>query len=326
MRAVLCHDFTGPGDLTVGEIEAPTPGPKQVLVKVRYASVSFMDVLMVSGGYQMRPETPYVPGTEAAGTVAAVGAEVEDLAVGDRVACMGWYGGFGEYMALDDHFCVKMPDGVDEAPAATLIHNYLTAYYGLVERARLQAGETVFVTGAAGGVGLAAVDTARHIGARVIAGVGSDDKAALVRDYGAEAVVNYRAEDVRGRIKDLTEGRGVDVCFDNVGGDVFLTMARLMARGGRLLPIGFTSGDIPKLPMNLPLLKNYDIIGVFMGDWRQHDAAAGKAGTETIMDWLAEGSIRPHVGAILPLDQASEAMEMVAVRKSLGRVLLEVGA
>lgn len=326
MRAVLCHDFTGPEDLTVGEIETPTPGPKQVLVQVSYASVSFMDVLMVSGGYQMRPETPYVPGTEAAGTVAEVGAEVTDLAVGDRVACMGWYGGFGEFMAIDADFCVRLPDGVDEAPAATLIHNYLTAYYGLVERANVQPGETVFVTGAAGGVGLATVDTARHLGARVIAGVGSDDKADLVREYGAADVVNYREEDLRARIKDVAGGRGVDVCFDNVGGDIFLTMARLMERGGRLLPIGFTSGDIPKLPMNLPLLKNYDVIGVFMGDWREHDRPAGKAATEELMEWLAAGDIRPHVGAVLPLDQAAEAMTMVADRKTQGRVLLDVAA
>ena len=246
-----------------------------------------MDHLLVSGLYQMRPSTPFVPGTEAAGIVIAVGEKVTRFRPGDRVACGSWTGGYAERMIAKEWQSVQLPAGVAFETAATVLHNYGTAYYALVERARAQHGETVFVTGAAGGVGLAAVDLAGHLGLRVIAGVGSDDKAGLVRGYGACDVINYRSEDLRERIKSITGGEGVDICFDNVGGTIFEQMARLMKSGGRLMPIGFTSGQVPSLPMNLPLLKNYSIVGVFAGAWaakfperavRMNDTAGAIAG------------------------------------------------
>jgi NADPH:quinone reductase len=254
MKAVLCSTFTGPDDLRVGEIEEPKPADDEILIDVHAASVSFMDHLLVSGLYQMRPSTPFAPGTEAAGIVVTVGEKITRFQPGDRVACGNWTGGYAERMVAKEWKSVRLPAGVAFETAATVWHNYGTAYYALVDSARARHGETVFITGAAGGVGLAAVDLARHLGLCVIAGVGSDDKADLVRRYGACDVINYRRENLRERIKSITGGEGVDICFDNVGGTIFEQMARLMKWGGRLMPIGFTSGQIPSVPMNLPLL------------------------------------------------------------------------
>jgi NADPH2:quinone reductase len=283
-----------------------------------------MDQLLVSGGYQMRPPTPFVPGSEAAGIVIAVGGQVTKFQPGDRVACGSWTGGYAERMIAKEWKSVRLPDGVAFETAATVWHNYGTAYYALVEGARAQHGETVLVTGAAGGVGLAAVDLARHFGLRVIAGVGSDDKAGLVRGYGAGDVINYRSEDLRERIKSITGGEGVDICFDNIGGTIFEQMARLMKWGGRLMPIGFTSGQIPSLPMNLPLLKNYSIVGVFAGAWAEKFPERAARMNDTLAQMLAEGKIRPHIDRILPLEQVKEAMRAVANRTVQGRIVLKI--
>jgi len=324
MKAILCHSFTGPGDLRLGEIDVPKPAADEILIEVHAASVSFMDQLLVSGLYQMRPKTPFVPGTEASGTVVAVGDKVTKFAPGDRIACSSWTGGYAERMVAKESKSVHLPDGVAFEAAATVLHNYGTAYYALVERARAGRGETLFVTGAAGGVGLAAVDLGRHLGLRVVAGIGSDDKAALVRDYGAGEVINYRSEDLRDRIKSVTSGNGIDVGFDNVGGAIFEQMARMMAWGGRLMPIGFTGGEIPSLPMNLPLLKNYSIVGVFAGAWAEKCPDEGARMNDTLMQLLAAGQIRPHIDRLLPLEEAGEAMRAVANRTVQGRIVLKI--
>jgi NADPH2:quinone reductase len=324
MRAVLCSAFTGPEDLRIGEIEEPKPASDEILIDVHAASVSFMDHLLVSGLYQMRPPVPFVPGTEAAGVVVAIGEKVTRFQPGDRVACGNWTGSYAERMIAKEWKSVRLPAGVAFETAATVWHNYGTAYYALVDRARAQPGETVFVTGAAGGVGLAAVDLARHLGLRVVAGVGSDDKAALVRSYGASDVVNYRSEDLRARIKSITDGEGVDICFDNIGGAIFEQMARLMKWGGRLMPIGFTSGQIPSVPMNLPLLKNYSIVGVFTGAWIEKFPEQAARMNETLAQLLAEGRISPHIDRVLPLDQVKEAMRAVANRTVQGRTVLKI--
>lgn len=324
MKAVLCRSFTGPDDLRVSKIDEPKPAADEILIDVHAASVSFMDQLMVSGLYQMRPPTPFVPGTEASGVVFAVGDKITTFAPGDRVACSSWTGGYAERMTAKASKSVHLPDGVAFEAAATVLHNYGTAWYALVERARAQRGETLFVTGAAGGVGLAAVDLARHLDLRVIAAVGSDDKAALVRSYGASDIVNYRSEDLRDRIKSITSGNGVDIGFDNVGGAIFEQMARLMAWGGRLMPIGFTSGEIPSIPMNLPLLKNYSILGVFVGAWAERFSAEAARMNDALMQLLADGKIRPHIDRILPLEEAGEAMRAVASRTVQGRIVLKI--
>ena len=252
MRAVLCTAFDGIKALRVGETAEPRPEPDEVLIDVHAASVSYMDYLMVSGGYQMRPPLPYVPGTDAAGVVVAVGDKVDRFRPGDRVTCEGWHGGFAEQMSAKASRTSCLPDNVNFIAGSTVLHIYLTAYYALVDRARVEPGETVLVTGAAGGVGLACVELARLLGARVIGAVGSAAKAAIVRDYGAEAVIDYSSEDVRDRVKALTAGEGIDVCVENVGGALLGTLARLMRWNGRLLPVGFASGEVPSLPMNLP--------------------------------------------------------------------------
>ena len=324
MKAILCHSFTGPGDLRLDEIDAPKPAVDEILIDVHAASVSFMDQLLVSGLYQMRPQIPFVPGTEAAGVVVAVGDKVTRFAPGDRVACSSWTGGYAERMIAKESKSVRLPDGVAFEAAATVLHNYGTAYYALVGRARAERGETLFVTGAAGGVGLAAVDLGRHLGLRVVAGVGSDDKAALIRDYGASEVINYRSEDLRDRIKAMTGGDGIDIGFDNVGGAIFEQMARLMAWGGRLMPIGFTGGEIPSLPMNLPLLKNYSIVGVFAGAWAEKFPHEGAGMNDTLMQLLADGQIRPHIDRILPLEEVGDAMRAVASRTVQGRIVLKI--
>jgi NADPH2:quinone reductase len=324
MRAVICSAFTGPDDLRIGEIDAPKPASNEILVDVHAASVCFMDQLLVSGLYQMRPPTPFVPGTEAAGIVVAVGEKVTRFRPGDRVACSSWTGGYAEQMTAKESSSVQLPAGVTFETAATVWHNYGTAYYALVEGARAQAGETIFVSGAAGGIGLAVVDLGRHLGLRVIAGVGSDDKADLVRRYGASDVINYRSEDLRQRIKSITSGEGVDICFDSVGGAVFEQMARLMKWGGRLMPIGFTSGQVPSLPMNLPLLKNYSIVGVFVGAWLEKFPERGMRMNDTLAQLLADGKIRPHIDRVLPLEQVKDAMRAVVDRTVQGRIVLKI--
>jgi len=324
MRAVLCDAFTGLEDLRIGEIEEPTPASDEILIDVHAASVSFMDHLLVSGRYQMRPSTPFVPGTEAAGIVIAVGGKITRFQPGDRVACGGWTGGYAERMTAKESSSVRLPIGVSFETAATVWHNYGTAYYALVERARVQPGETVFVTGAAGGIGLAAVDLAGHLGLRVIAGVGSDDKADFVRGYGVCDVINYGSEDLRERIKSITRGEGVNVGFDNIGGTIFEQMARLMKWGGRLMPIGFASGEIPSVPMNLPLLKNYSIVGVFAGAWIEKFPEQAARMNDTVAQLLAEGKIRPHIDRVLSLEQVKDAMRAVADRTVQGRIVLKL--
>jgi len=324
MRAILCNAFEGLKALNLADIAEPHPAADEVLIDVHAASVSYMDYLMSCGGYQMRPALPYVPGTDAAGIVVACGDQVTRFRPGDRVCCEGWFGGFAERMVAKDTSTVLLPANVDFTAGSILLQAYLTAWYALVERARLQAGETALVTGAAGGIGLACVQVARLLGARVIAAVGSAAKAAVVSEHGADDVIDHSREDVRERVKALTSGEGVDVCLDNIGGPLFATLARLMRWNGRLMPIGFTSGEVPSLAMNLPLLKNYSVVGVFVGAWKErfpHDATRA---AETIMAWVGEGRLRPHIDRVLPLAHAAEAMSAIANRTAQGRIVLQV--
>jgi NADPH2:quinone reductase len=324
MRAVLCTAFEGIKALNFAEAADPQPAADEVLIDVHAASVSYMDYLMTCGGYQMRPALPYVPGTDAAGVVVACGENVTRFRRGDRVSCMSWFGGFAERMVAREASTARLPVNVDFAVGSTILNNYLTAWYALIERARLEAGETVLVTGAAGGIGLACVELAHLLGARVIAVVGSAAKAALVRKHGADEVIDHSCEDVRQRVKALTGDQGLDVCVDNVGGKLFATLARLMNWGGRLLPIGFTSGEIPSLAMNLPLLKNYSIVGVFIATWTARRPDDTSLAAETLMKWVGEGKLCPHVDRVLPLERAGEAMGAIADRSSQGRIVLRV--
>ena len=324
MRAVLCESFEGIGALRFGETAEPLPADDEVMIDVHAASISYMDYLMICGGYQLRPALPYVPGTDAAGVVVAVGDKVERFCRGDRVACANWYGGFAERMVAKASKSARIPDNVDFVAGSTVLHAYLTAWYALVERARLRAGETVLITGAAGGVGLACVEVARLLGGRVIAAVGSASKAKVARDGGAEHVIDYSSEDLRERVKALTGGEGVDIGVDNVGGTLFLTLARLIRWNGRLIPMGFAGGEIASLPMNLPLLKNYSVVGVFAGAWTMNFPAEAAQAADRIMALVGEGQLRPHIDRVLPLEQAAEGMRALAERSVQGRIVLQV--
>lgn len=322
MKAIQCTRFAEEPALAIGEMPDLQPKADEVLVEPHAAAVSFMDLLMAQGRYQMRPELPYVPGTDAAGIVVAVGERVTRFRAGDRVACGNWHGAWAERMVAPEQQVTPVPDEVDFATAASLRYAYGTARYALVTMAHLRAGETLFVSGAAGGVGLAAVDLGRQLGARVIAGVGSRHKEATVRERGASEVVVYGEEDLRERVKSLTGGRGVDVCMDNVGGSVFDAMTRLMNWGGRLLPIGFTSGTIPSMAANLPLLKNYSVVGAFWGAWAMRCPAESSAADDAVMRLVAAGELRPLLSRVLPWTRFGEALDAIRRREVQGRIAL----
>lgn len=324
MRAVLCTNFDGADALEFGEAPEPVPAADEVLIDVRAAAVSFMDKLMAEGGYQLRPELPYVPGTDAAGIVLRVGSEVTNFKPGDRVVGQMWYGSYAERAVTKHWKCAKVPDGIDFTVASTVLHNYMTAYYALVQRCALRPGETLMVTGATGGVGLAAVDMGRMLGARVLAGTGDMGKKGVLKDMGAEAVINTREGDLRSQVNDLTGGKGLDVCFEMIGGDTFLNLARSMRWGGRITPVGFVSGEIPSLPMNLPLLKGFSVVGVFEGAWAEKCPSEATDAADKIMHWIADGELHPLIDRALKLEDASKAFRALTERDVIGRVVLKI--
>lgn len=322
MKAVICRAF-GPIDkLDVGFLPSPDVQDHQVRVAVHAASINFMDLLMVQGAYQMKPGFPFVPGTDAAGEIQEVGSQVKDLKVGQRVICTGYYGAYADEWTLVENAVYPLPDTVEYIPAAAHIGAYGSAYYALVERAGLKPGETLVVHGASGGLGLAAVEVGRVLGARVVGSVGSDVKQSIVREYGADEVFNYTTDNVRDRMKALNDGKGADVVFDVVGGTVFEQSLRAMNWGGRIMPIGFTSGQIPNIPANLPLLKGCSVVGVFYGAAFTQEPEIIKRMRGTLLSWLADGKIRPHIHQVLPLEQAVAGMKLLEDRKATGKVVL----
>ena len=324
MRAVVCRRFDGIESLELGEIADPVPGRGQVLVEVHVAALSFMDTLMVAGRYQMKPALPFVPGSDAAGVVVALGEGVEHLRVGDRVACSHWHGGMAERMVAPATSVVKLPDGVGFEIGASVRYAYGTAHYALVQRAQLRAGETVFVSGAAGGIGLAAVDIARDVGATVIAGTSSPAKGEEALRQGAAHAIDYSREPLRERLLELTGGRGVDVFLDTVGGAVFAVMSRAMAWEGRILPIGFASGETPSLAMNLPLLKNYSVVGCYWGAWAERQPQLSREADEQLFAAVARGTLRPRVSEALPMASFAQGLQRLARRQATGRIVLRV--
>lgn len=323
MRAVICRRFDGIDALTLGELPDPSPAAGQVLVDVHAAAVSFMDTLIVAGRYQLKPELPFVPGSDAAGVVLAVGDGVLGVRPGDRVACAHWHGAMAERMLVAEAGVTHLPAGMSFEVGASVRYAYGTARYALA-RAQLQPGETVFVSGAAGGVGLAAVDLASRMGATVIAGISSAAKGELARRQGAAHAIDYTREPLRARLQELTEGRGVDVFFDNVGGELFDAVARNMAWGGRILPIGFTGGEIPSLAMNLPLMKNYSVVGCYWGAWVGRCPQESRLADQQLFEAVARGELRPQVSQLMPLASFADAFRRVARREVMGRVVLSL--
>jgi NADPH2:quinone reductase len=325
MKAILCKQFGPPDSLVFEEVASPRAGPGEVVVSVKAASVNFPDVLIIQNKYQFKPPLPFSPGSELAGVVKEAGEGVSAFRPGDKVIAFTTYGAFAEEVKTEAARLLPLPQGMDFASGAAFLLTYGTSDHALRDRAALKAGETLLVLGAAGGVGLAAVEIGRALGARVIACASSDDKLAVCREHGADATINYAGEDLRERIKVLTDGRGVDVVYDAVGGAYTEPAFRSIAWRGRLLVVGFAAGEIPKLPLNLPLLKGASIVGVFWGDFARREPRQFGESVRQLGAWYREGKLRPHVSQTLPLARAAEALKLMAARQVKGKLVLTVG-
>jgi NADPH2:quinone reductase len=322
MRAVVCRRLGPPETLEVADVPAPSPAPGEALVDVHGCGVNFPDTLIIEGRYQFKPELPFSPGSEIAGTVAALGDGADGVAVGDRVMGMLGWGGFAEQVAAPASALVPVPDEMDLVTASGFTLAYATSYHALVDRGRLQEDETLLVLGAAGGVGLAAVQLGAALGARVIAAASTDAKLALCREHGAAETVNYATEDLRGRLKELTGGRGADVVYDPVGGALSEPALRSIAWRGRFLVVGFAAGDIPRIPLNLTLLKGCEIVGVFAGAFMERQPEDAARNAAALNDLWSSGRIRPVVSATYPLEEAARALQDIAARTVTGKVVV----
>ena len=322
MKAVVCHAFGPPESLTIDDVPEPEVGPGQLLVEVHAAAVTFPDTLMLENRYQFKPPLPYVPGSEGAGVVVGVGPDVDGWSVGDRVVGgLGISGAYAERMVIPATSARRLPDGVGFDVAAGLNYAYGTTLYGLQHRGNLQAGETLLVTGAAGSVGLSAIEVGTLLGARVIAAASSDEKLDLCRQRGAVETINYTTEDLKNRAKELTDGNGVDVVYDCVGGAGAEQALRAIAWNGRFLVIGFTAG-IPSIPLNLTLLKGCQIIGVFYGAMAAREPERNAQITDQLIEWVASGELSPHVADRLPLERAGEGLRALIDRTSIGKLVV----
>lgn len=326
MKALLSKEPGPPSSLVIEDIEVPAVGAGDVLVKVTIAALNFFDCLIIEDKYQFKPPRPFSIAAEMSGVVEAVGEEVTRFKAGDRV-CGYVQGGTAREMVVAPEIALShIPEGVSDEDAACIMVTYGTSYHGLKDRGNLQAGETLAVLGASGGVGQAAVELGKIMGARVIACASSDDKLAFAKECGASEGINYTNEDLKNRLKELTGGKGVDVIYDPVGGDYSESAFRAIAWQGRFLVIGFAAGPIPKIPLNLPLLKGADIRGVFWGAFTRSDAKGNRQNIDDLLGWLADGTLKPHVDSIFPLEEGPAALEKIAARDVKGKVLLRVSS
>ena len=326
MRALLCkeHGMVDKLDL-VDDWPEPQPGPDDVQIDIKAAGLNFPDVLIIQGKYQFQPELPFIPGGECAGVVRAVGKHVTRYAPGDRVIGMRGHGCFCDTVVMPQTALSAVPDGLGFEQAAGVAITYFTTYHALKQRAALRAGETLLVLGAAGGVGSAAVELGRHLGARVIAAASSAEKLAMCRELGADETINYREQDLKTAIKALTGGRGVDVVYDPVGGDYSEPAIRGMAWNGRYLVIGFASGPIPAIPLNLTLLKGCSIVGVFWGRFTEEEPEAHRHNIEELWALFAAGKLKPAINDVFPLEAYREAYRVMTERRARGKVILTMG-
>jgi NADPH2:quinone reductase len=322
MKAILCKAFGAPSSLVLEEVESPKPKEKEVLVTLKACGVNFPDTLIIQGLYQFKPALPFTPGSDIAGIVKEVGEGVKHLKVGDEVFGFVMNGGFAEEVIVPSNACFLKPKDMDFPVAASFMMAYGTSYHALKDRAQLKAGETLLVLGASGGVGLAAVELGKLMGAKVIAAASSDDKLALCKEYGADATINYATEDLKTRIKELTEGKGVDVVYDPVGGTYSEAALRSMAWEGRFLVVGFAAGDIPKIPLNLTLLKGCSIVGVFWGSFVMKTPKKNMQNTMELMQWYSEKKLKPHIHGVYPLANTPLALEEMMNRRVKGKIVI----
>ena len=322
MKAIFCKAYGLPSSLVLEDIESPKPKEKEVLVSLKACGVNFPDTLIIQGLYQFKPELPFTPGSDIAGIVKEVGSEVKHLKVGDEVFGFVAHGGFAEEVIVPSNACFPKPPNMDFPTAASFMMAYGTSYHALKDRAQIKAGETLLVLGASGGVGLAAVELGKLLGAKVIAAASSDDKLALCKEYGADETINYATEDLKKRLKELTEGKGVDVVYDPVGGRYSEDALRSTAWEGRFLVVGFAAGEIPKIALNLALLKGCSIVGVFWGGFAMKTPKKNMVNTMELMQLYAEGKLKPHIHAIYPLAEAPKALEEMMNRQVKGKIVI----
>jgi NADPH2:quinone reductase len=322
MHAWLCENPVGVDALTWKELPTPEPGEGQVRIAIQAASLNFPDLLIVQNKYQMKPPLPFVPGSEYAGVIEAVGPGVTQLRVGQPVACLSGTGGFGTHTLAPAALCMPLPAGFPPVDAAAFIMIYATSYHALIDRGQLKAGETVLVLGAAGGVGTAAIQIAKAHGARVIAAASTDDKCDLCKRIGADATIHYGRENLRDAIKALTDGKGPDVIYDPVGGDFAEPAFRSIAWRGRYLIVGFASGPIPALPLNLALLKGASLVGVFWGDFARREPQANAAMMGTLANWYAQGKVKPVIDAAMPMRELKAAYARMGSRAVMGKLVM----
>ena len=322
MHAWLCENPVGVDALTWKELPTPQPGAGEVLIEIQAASLNFPDLLIVQNKYQMKPPLPFVPGSEYAGVVRAVGEGVKHLQVGQTVACLSGTGGFGTHTLAPAKLCMPLPDGFPAVDAAAFIMTYATSHHALIDRAQLKAGETVLILGAAGGVGTAAIQIAKAVGAKVIAAASTAEKCELCSAQGADATINYGTENLREAIKTLTDGKGPDVIYDPVGGDMAEPAFRSIAWRGRYLVIGFAGGPIPALPLNLPLLKGASIVGVFWGDFARREPQANATMMNELARWYVEGRIQPVIDRTMPMNELKAAYARMGSRAVMGKLVM----
>ena len=324
MKAILCKAYGPPDSLVFEEVPSPVAGQGEVVVSVKTASVNFPDVLIIQNKYQTKPPLPFSPGSELAGVVKSVGDGVTRWKPGDPVMAITGHGAFAEEVRVDVTRLLPIPTGMDFVSAAAFGLTYATSEHALCDRGELKAGETLLVLGASGGVGIAAIEIGKVLGARVIACASTDDKLAICREHGADDTINYATEDLRERIKAITGGKGANVVYDPVGGTYTELALRSIAWRGRLLVVGFAAGDIPKIPLNLTLLKGCAIVGVFWGEFTRREPQQFLAAMDKLGRWFAEGKLKPHVSKTLPLERAADALELMAGRNVKGKVVLTV--
>ncbi len=324
MKAIRCNSYGPPSSLTLEVIPDLIPGKKEVLVRVRACGINFPDTLIIQGLYQFKPELPFTPGSDVAGVVKAIGEDVKHLKVGDEVFGFVAHGAMAEEVLVPANACFPKPKQMEFPVAASFMMAYGTSFYALKDRAKLQKGETLLVLGASGGVGLAAVELGKLMGAHVIAAASSDEKLELCKHYGANETINYSKEDLKSTIKTLTKNKGVDVIYDPIGGSYSEAAFRGMAWNGRYLVVGFASGEIPKLPLNLPLLKGASVVGVFWGGFAMGQPKENMQNTTTLMQWYAEGRLNPHIDKIYSLADAPKALEAMMQREVKGKLVVRM--
>ncbi len=323
MKAVVCKQFGPPSSLVLEEIEPLKPKEKEVVVEVKACGVNFPDTLIIQGLYQFKPELPFTPGSDIAGIVKEVGEGIKHVKPGDEVFGFVMHGGYAEEVVVPGNACFQKPPGMEFPVAASFMMAYGTSYHALKDRGRLKEGETLLVLGASGGVGLAAVELGKLMGAKVIAAASSTEKLELCKKYGADQVINYDTEDLKAKIKELTNGKGVDVIYDPVGGRYSEPALRGMAWEGRYLVVGFAAGDIPNIPLNLALLKGCAIVGVFWGSFAMKTPDKNMQNTLQLMQWYGAGKLKPHIHKIYPLAEAKQALEDIIKREVRGKAVIE---